>query len=41
MIVVTEAKDNVYHDWFLTYMVFPLAIKIFRFLHKQVSSSMC
>jgi hypothetical protein len=36
MTITTQMKDGFYCNQFLTYMFFPLVIKVFRSLHQQV-----
>jgi len=36
MTITTQVKDGLYCNRFLTYMLFPLIIKVFRCLHQQV-----
>jgi hypothetical protein len=35
-IIATHAKDNLYHDWFVVDMFFPLVVKFFGCLNQHV-----
>jgi hypothetical protein len=36
MKIIAQVKDGLYCNRFLTYMFFPLVIKVFRCLHQQL-----
>jgi hypothetical protein len=41
VIVATQVKDGLYHDWFLMIMFIPFVIEVFRCLHQSRWTNFC